>query len=306
MSRARVLSAVALLLVAGCARPDLGEQIADLERRLRDLPGVTDIDVYYSNDMTQGYRFDVDLDVRDASPPQIVTIADTFHSFTGGDFDRYDRSVTFVLDRGVTVEQQGPFDPGSATADIADIDVLAQEIPGARIHWSHPALRIDEVSVTDALDAARTTLSDRSPTITVLPGDGTIWTVTMPLTPPRQAAIRDAVDSVGIPVSAVEVTDGRATGLTVRPTPGAAAEDELRAVIDAFDAGIDRPLMVTWTDERRAGNRDGDKFAGRIHVGGCDYPDDLGERDPERFFTSDALDLRDRLRDEFDTCETPG
>ena len=89
------------------------------------------------------------------------------------------------------------------------------------------------------------------------------------------------------------------TRLEIRPAASiAATEQGVRDLLAALDSAGHEPVMVRWQEDSNAER----KLLGSVHLGGCDYGNTLGEKEPEKYLTAEALDLQERLRGEFDDC----
>lgn len=295
---------VAMLATVSCGGPDRSGAADDLERQIAQMPGVGTAYVVHTDDFTSGSVLGVSVDMIGADVEQVVDVAARIESIVGDDFDGYRRSATFRVAVGGDVDVVGVLDP----AEVGDHTRIVREIltrqPGTSITWtdrdSGQQVRTRGADSAVVFEALRHRPDAREPVTAVIVGEPR-WSVVFPFEIDDEAAIRATVAGSPLPVEGLDITGGHVSALWVRVDDVTTAARDLPAVIDLFAAGAEHPILVRW-DGPRPAERDAPFFGGTVHVGGCDYPDNLGESDPERFHTADALELRAELRARYDTC----
>lgn len=309
----RWTTVVAVLLAVACAPPDRRAEADVLERRIAQMPGVERVDVRYTDGLSLGPNIGVDVVVTGADTAQIVAVATTVADAVSADFDGYGRSVSFRVADGGELEVSGDPVPATVGERTRALRELLTDVPGARVSWSESA-DAQTVAVSDAAPApVLASLRAQAPAsglVVTIRGDGhrPWWTVVLPLAVTDETVVRAAVERSPLPVSSIRVQDGHAAAVTVRTHEDvqahevAAVEEAIGTVIELFAPTPAHPLLLDW-EGPEADDRDAPGFAGRVHVGGCAYPRSLGETEPERFYTPEAIELRDRLRDRYDRCD---
>jgi hypothetical protein len=298
---------VAATALSACAQPDRSDQARTLEQAMAAMPGVQQADVRYTNDFSLGSNLDIEVIAKDADTAQIVAVAAAIEDRGSQDFDGYDRTATLVVAEGGVLERHGTLDPASLGEEARTVREILREIPGAEVGWVHRgaaaghSIGFGSAPAGVALAAVRSRVAVDDLTVTIGEfGDEPRWTVRMPFDMSEEQQVRGAVGQIPMTVQSLVVEDGHAAMATVLVEDESRAETDLDAVIAAFAPTEDRPLMLEWQDVRA--DRDEREFSGRVHVAGCAYPSKLGESDPERFYTVEAMKLRDRLRAQYDTC----
>lgn len=301
------VAVAAVSVLSGCGQPDRQEEADALERAVAAMSGVEDVDVLYSNNFTMGSKLDIDVIATEADISQVADIAARIEEIKDGHFDGYDQSATFVVADGVVLERHGTLEPDPIEDDTRAARNIADDIPGSEVFWTqherdgHSTVRFESAPAAAALDAVRSYIPADDVLVTVRKFEGEPqWRVSMPFGEDEARTIRDSLAGSPLNTLAVSVTRGHVSGLTVAVEDEAHASVHLEAVLALFEPTEDHPLMLEWKGTGGGADR---KFSGSVHVAGCTYAPNLAESEPERFYTEEALALRDRLRAQYDTCE---
>ncbi|MEE2031979.1 hypothetical protein [Rhodococcus chondri] len=279
----RFAATAVLMLLSACAQPHRSKDAEDLESAVAAMSGVEDVDVLYTNDFSLGSDLDVDIAVEEARIAEIVAVA-------------------------AVLERRGTLDPESLGDETRALRAVLREIPGTEVAWSYRegeghSLGFGRAPAGAALMAVRSHIDAHDLTVTVGEFDAAPrWTVTMPLGISAEKEIHETVEQLPLPARALVVEDGHVSMATVVVENEGEAETDLAAVIAAFTPTEEHPLMLEWQGTQN-GRDDERRFAGRVHIAGCAYPAILGESEPERFYAAEAMELRDRLRARYDTCD---
>ena len=306
-----------LMVVCGCTAPDREAEADALEQDLKGLAGVDDALVIYSNDLSSGSGISVNVTVGDPTDTHLTEIVKTIAESYGKDFEEYDQEATITVSDLVASLDYRPggssdlveLDADEVIGDVARARRLADELSidgapgqgwsrtGGRLSLNLPARSPD----ARTLAAVRRTLGDVPASVTITPRDlvGPRWTVAFPLAADAEAGIRHIIDSSALEAYRVAVAENVITHLEVRPAASVpVTEQGLRELLAVLDSAGHAPVMLRWEEAGDAERQ----VQGAVHLGGCSYGDTLGEKEPDRFLTPDALDLQERLRGEFDDC----
>lgn len=304
--RAVTAVAVAALAVSACGKPDRSAEADRLEQVVAALPAVEYVDVRYSGDVTAGHLLRVDIRIAAADLDDVGHIAQVVEDEKVGTFDEFDQRTTFAVGNAV-LDRGGRLDPAAVEDDLDVLHRIGTELPEATVRWrsgfaSDPRelVEVRSADVGTASSLLRDLLPPHVDSFTIVEPEGAVWTIHPPLSGERERRIVAATAESPLRVLALTVGEGVATEMRVEVGDPATLEADLVEVIGLFGAGTERPLLLVW---EQPGSGDERGFGGSVHVGGCEYPSTLGETDPERFYSGEALDMRERLRARYDSCE---
>ncbi|RDI46653.1 hypothetical protein DFR68_11058 [Nocardia mexicana] len=282
------------------------------------MPGVTSASVNYSNDITQGVTTSVSVDMRDATIDQIETVAARVEDSHRRHFDEYKRSASFYVGGGTVEHRTDKPDrhtfvsPALVAADARAIRQIGSALPAAaesRIDWTRTdlgaELTLREAADDSALGAVRSVLGDQRVPVRVFPAVRTdiAWKVDFPFAADDEARVRAILSRSPLPVRSVDVTAGRLARMKVDTPNPADAHDRLVSLIELAAPTPAHPMLLEWVQPRPSNTGDELEFKGSVHVGGCSYSTKMsGERDPEKYYTAEAITLRQQLRGRYDTC----
>ncbi|MDF3337888.1 hypothetical protein P3H80_10660 [Mycolicibacterium septicum] len=311
------LAAAALLVavtagLSGCTgAPDREQEALGIRDRIAAMPGVSDVDLTYDNGVLEGTRFELKVDMDQASDQQVGAVAAQLDELRGKDFAKFDQRMKILVAEQTSI---------SGGADLPDdIEQVAGQLrrlradttPAGEITWSGAAPDTSKIRIMEAekpgaaVDAVLHIFADRPPSeIEVSAADRVAdphWMIFNRLTPADKQRI-DGQLAASAPAQPgwIGVRDGKIERLTFSvPTPATAYEDVVRT-IHAIEAGPAHPadLLWHWADDRARYNEP--RWAGSAMIGKCDYPS--GDRTKSEPLVPDALALQQRIRDEFDTC----
>ncbi|WP_280265142.1 hypothetical protein [Nocardia wallacei] len=315
---AAALAVGAAVLGACTGAPNREAEARELETAVRAMPGVTSAYVNYSNDITQGVTTSVSADMHDATIDQIEAVAARVADSHRQDFDEYKRSASFYVGGG-TVEHRTDrpdrhtfVSPALVAADARAVRQLGSALPPPaaerRIDWARTdlgtELTLRETAGDSALGVVRSVIGEQPVPVRVFPAIRTdiAWKVDFPFGAEDEARVRAILARSPLPVRSVDVTAGHLARMTVATPDPAEARTALAALIDLVAPAPGHPLLLEW-EQPRPSNSGELKFKGSVHVGGCSYTTrSAGEREPEKYYTAEAVALQRHLRDTYDTC----
>lgn len=310
------LAAAALLVavtagLSGCTgAPDREQEALDIRNRIAEMPGVSDVDLIYDNGVLEGTRFELEVDMEQATDQQVGAVVAQLDELRGSDFAKFNQRMKILVAQQTSL---------SGSADLADdteqvtglVRRLRADTPAGEIMWSGAAPDTSKVRIQEAekpgaaVDAVLRIFSDRPPSeIEVSAADRVAdphWMIFNPLTPADKQRI-DGQLAAAAPADPgwIGIRDGRVERLTFSvPTPATAYEDVVRT-IHAVEAGPAHPVSLIWVWADDPVRYNEPRWAGSAMIGKCDYPS--GDRTKSEPLVPDALALQQRIRDEFDTC----
>ena len=326
-----VLVASAVVTAAGCTGvPDRSQEARQLESSLSAMPGVTGATVVYSNDFENGRKISVTLSLPTATRQQVVDVVNTLNRVRGGSFSDYRRQeITYRVQAFAmecsAVDANG--DPLDADA-MSDADALADEVVAlqklsttisAEMGWASCGgdnrtltLRGAESSVPQvlaAVQAADLGLTEvdmgfgSSETSVMNPLYGV--TLRLPVSLQDWDRVKGWVLGLDATPRAVELGPGPAIrGLTVGVKSPASAYQQLSTTITQLGGRGQNRLLLEWElEDRDRETPNAKKFEGSVDIGGCEYRQNaMSEQQLEEFFTPEALEVKRRLRELYDTC----
>ncbi|WP_460699944.1 hypothetical protein [Nocardia thraciensis] len=323
MLRVGIAAAIAIAAAAlgACTgAPDRKSEAQELEREVRALPGVTSAYVNYSNDITQGVTTSVSVDMHAATIDQIEAVAAWVADSHRQHFDEYKRSASFSVGGGTVEHRTDKPDrhvfvtPALVGGDARAIREIRSALPPpttteSRIDWTRTDLGT-ELTLHDAADdsvlsAVRSVIGDQPVPVRVFPAVRTdiAWKVDFPFSADDDSRVRDILSRSPLPVRSVDVTSGRIARMKVATANSAEAHARLVSLIDTATPDPEHPMLLEWEQPRPSNTNSEPKFQGSVHIGGCTYnTKSAGERDPEKYYTPEAITLQRQLRDRYDTC----
>ncbi|MGA5537837.1 hypothetical protein [Mycolicibacterium nivoides] len=311
------LAAAALLVavtagLSGCTgAPDREQEALDIRNRIAEMPGVADVDLIYDNGVLEGTRFELEVDMEQASDQQVGAVVDQLDELRGDDFAKFNQRMKILVAQQTSISGGAdlPEDTGQVTGLVRR---LRADAPAGEIMWlgggapDASKVRIHEAEKPGAaVDAVLRIFADRPPSeIEVSAADRVAdphWMIFNPLTPAdKQRIDRQLAAAAPADPGWIGVRDGRVERLTFSvPTPATAYEDVVRT-IHAVEAGPAHPVGLTWVWVDDPARYNEPRWAGSAMIGKCDYPS--GDRTKTEPLVPDALALQQRIRDEFDTC----
>ncbi|MCV7018413.1 hypothetical protein [Mycolicibacterium aichiense] len=317
----RTLSALALLagaaVVPGCGAPGNLTEIANsLQSALISMPGVTDAWVYHDQSYADGIVFTVAVDVPDATPPQLVAVANRIAETRISLVSNYIEDVEFWVtpDKPVTVRRQSHLDSAQIADDAERLRVIAAHTDG-RIDWFRDDDDANQLAITDShtpgsdlLDIVRRTAGDTGLTMTVSPASPSPSTPRMRVTFPMSAGDRHSVeqflDVVPVDVFGVRIDDGGVRVLQAMvPADPAVAEQKLSTVIQESRAAAAGPMWLAWYVPSALGGVP--MFGGVVEVHDCSVAAAAIHQASLRSEHQPDHSLQDRLQSLIDTCTPP-
>ena len=303
---------VALALVftaAACGNDEEQRSNVDrLEAEIGAMAGVESFSANYADDFTHGTNLDTSVRMPAATVEEVEAVARRIDEVGNQQFDGFDRSTDFIIGENLQLSRRAEVLPEGIAADTRAARQLRAALPAGEIEWFRSRLagswlELSEMasSGVETFAAARAAVGDEPTDVRIRPAEpGQMWSATFPLPVDREQAIRRALAGTPLPPISIGVEDGAVTRLGVGVSnPGPTTSDDLVAAITATDAVRGPSLDFEWHADRSG---DGQNFSGSVDVGGCSYPQNLGEKSPERYYTPEALAVQKRIREQFDTC----
>ena len=161
-----------LALLAGCTGvPDRSAQARQITTELRGFAGVESVVDSYSNGMTQGVSYNVQIRLSAAATvEQATAVADHYYRATAQGFDKHSQRVNLRADDDdLTLYGQAPVDLDSQLATVRRWWQLRQQLPAAALSWADTGPRTgfgrsvqvnSEQGAADLLAALRAAGSD--------------------------------------------------------------------------------------------------------------------------------------------------
>lgn len=291
--------------LAGCTgAPDREDQARDIRDRVAAMPGVTDADLTYDNDILAGTRFELRVDMDTATDEQIGAVADEIDHARGGDFADFDQRAEIDVARWTTLagSDRLPDDAGRTAAQLRRLraEVQAESI----VYFAGTAgasVKVDGATATGrVVDTVLRVFTDPPPdTIEVASepaADDPYWDVRSRMSIADKQRIDGQLAALApAQPGYVTVRDGRIVTLTMSVTSPAAAHREIAHAVSVIGARPGQPVDLNWAAAAPAGIK-GPRWAGSAEIGGCDRGSHMGELLP------DARALQERIRDEFGSC----
>lgn len=298
--------------VSGCTgAPDREQEASDIRDRIAAMPGVSEVDLIYDNGIIEGVRFELKVDMAQATDQQVGAVAAELDELRGRDFAKFDQSIKIIVgeDTSIAASTDLPDDTDHLTGLVRQLGVDA---PAGDITWSVGAapdssrVQILEAQHPDqAVDAILRRFADRPPSTIEVSAANRVadphWMIFNRFTPADKQRIEKQL-AAAAPADPgwIGVRDGWIDHFTFSvPTRATAYEDIVRT-IHALEAGPDHPVSLTWAWHGVKYRYDEPRWAGSAMIGKCEYVN--GNRTASEPLVPDALALQQRIRDEFDTC----
>jgi hypothetical protein len=315
---AGLLIAAALALscvVSACGAPDRKAEADRLQQAIKEMPGVQDSNVSYTNGFESGATVHVWVYLPDAAPKQIEDVVARINAVRGDAFKAFDQTAEFAVtpSRTVRVKRGAELDSTSVAGDAESLRRLSVAVDATEIsifrNNSTADLKLNEVATpaNNVFPAVRAAFGDDAQvTLDLQPAssiNGTSWRVAFPFTATDQQRVDQQMAAMPVSIWAITVgSHGAIAGLSVDLHNRDTAYQDLVSVIGITGAGPAHALNLSW---RWEGDRTGmsQTFSGSVQVGACSYiPNSDIELHPEKYLTADARALQQRLRKQFDTC----
>lgn len=315
---ARSLMAIALALccvVSACGAPNRKAAADRLKLAIKEMPGVQDADVSYTNNFEQGAVVRIVVFLPNADTKQIEDVVGRINAVRGDSLNAFDQKAEFAVtpSRTVRVGRGADLDPRSIATDSENLRQLSGAVDTAEMglfrNNATADLKLTQVTkpADDVFQAVRAAFGDGAHlTLDLQPAsnvDEHPWTVAFPFTAADQQRVAQQIAAMPASVWTTRVgPHGAIADLSVRLHKRDTAYQDLVSVIGITGAGPAHALNLDWQWE---GERPGTSpnFSGSVDVGACNYiPNTEAEQHPERYLTPDAVALQQRLRKQFDTC----
>ncbi|MGA8544225.1 MAG: hypothetical protein WB785_03065 [Mycobacterium sp.] len=315
---AGLLIAIALALscvVSACGAPDRKAAADRLKLAIKEMPGVQDADVSYTNNFEQGAVVRIVVFLPNADTKQIEDVVGRINAVRGGSLNAFDQKAEFAVtpSRTVRVGRGADLDPRSIAADAENLRRLSGAVDTAEMgifrNNSTADLKLTQVTTPsdDVFSAIREGFGDDAHvSVDLQPASniaGPSWQVAFPFTTADQQRVDQQMAAMPVTIWAITVgSHGAIASLSVGLHNRDTAYQDLVSVIGITGAGPAHALNLSW---RWEGDSAGKlpNFSGSVQVGACGYlPNAASELHPETYLTADARELQQRLRKQFDTC----
>ncbi len=315
---AGLLFAIALALscvVSACGAPDRKAAADRLKLAVKEMPGVQDADVSYTNNFEQGTVVRIVVFLPNADTKQIEDVVGRINAVRGDSLNAFDQKAEFAVtpSRTVRVGRGADLDPGSIAADAENLRWLSGAVDTAEMgifrNNSTADLKLTQVTTPadDVFSAIREGFGDDAHvSVDLQPASniaGPSWQVAFPFTAADQQRVDQQMAAMPVTTWAITVgSHGAIASLSVGVHNRDTAYQDLVSVIGITGAGRAHALNLSW---RWVGDSAGKfpNFSGSVQVGACGYlPNAASELHPETYLTADARELQQRLRKQFDTC----
>lgn len=297
-----VAAVVAMVFVSvGCTGlPGRPAQVKQLDAEISAMPVVELYSAVYSNDITHGSVLDLSIRMPAATEDQVTAVARRINEIKGDHFEGYDQSAQFVVGKGLTIRRGEQLDPEELGTDTRLIRQVGGALPGSEITWFRDRIEIREAPpAAQSLAAVRAVIGNAPTTVEVMPaGDDPMWRVDFPFSAEREQQFQQLLAGLPVSVNTLTIADGHLSNMSVNVRDMGSAYDDIVAVIEAVRPTPEHPLFLMWNLPKGSGKTSG----GTVHVAGCEYPGTAGEKDPEKYYSPEALDLQRRVRAAFDGC----
>jgi hypothetical protein len=315
---AGLLIAAALALpcvVSACGAPDRKAEADQLEQAIKEMPGVQDSNVSYTDGFENGANVHIWVYLPDAAPKQIEDVVARINAVRGDAFKAFDQTAEFAVtpNRTVRVKRGAELDSASVAADAESLRRLSVAVDAAEIsifrNKSTAGLKLNEVTTlaNNVFPAIRAAFGDDAHLdLDMLPAsniDEPSWRVAFPFIAAYQQRVDQQIAAMPVSIWAITVgLHGAIATLSVGLHNRDTAYQDLVSVIGITGAGPAHALNLSWRWEGDRADKS-PNFSGSVQVGACGYiPNSEAELHPETYLTADARALQQRLRKQFDTC----
>jgi hypothetical protein len=302
-------------IVIACGAPDRKAAADRLELAIKEMPGVQDADVSYTNNFEQGAVVRIVVFLPNADTKQIEEVVGRINAVRGDSLNAFDQKAEFAVtpSRTVRVGRGADLDPGSIAADAESLRRLSGAVNTAEMgifrNNSTANLKLTQVTTPadDVFSAIREGFGDDAHmSVDLQPASniaGPSWQVAFPFTAADQQRVDQQMAAMPVSIWATTVgSHGAITDLSVGIHNRDTAYQDLVAVIGITGAGPAHALNLHWRWEGDRAEKH-PNFSGSVQVGACGYiPNAESELHPETYLTPDARALQQRLRTQFDTC----
>lgn len=301
-------------VLSACGAPDRKAAADRLKLAIKEMPGVQDADVSYTNNFEQGAVVRIVVYLPDADSRQIDDVVGRINSVRGDSFNAFDQKAEFVVapSRTVRVGRGADLDAASIAADAESLRRLSGAVDTAEMNIfrnnSTADLTLTQVTTpaNDVFTAVRAAFGDDAHvTLDLQPASNIAdhpWRVVFPFTAADQQRVEQQI--AAMPASVFTVTvgpQGAIADLNVGLHNRDTAYQDLVSIIGITGAGPAHALNLNWRWEGEHAETS-PNFSGAVDVGACTYIPSMAEQHPEKYLTADALALQQRLRKQFDTC----
>ncbi|MFJ4656873.1 hypothetical protein ACIP5Y_36890 [Nocardia sp. NPDC088792] len=305
-----VFTLVTVMLCACTGAPDRRGEAARLETAIAGMPGVQSFSASITNDITYGATLRLEADMSAASEEQIAAVVSRIKELERDDFDKYEQTTEFSVGDGVSVQRNADFDPEQIAGDARRLRQLKSTLQTSvgTMSWFR-SKSADTMEFRDAenpqqiLTAVRGVAADQAVKVTISNRSGAtdpLWTVTFPFTADQQTSVLNLLTALPTSVSAVDVDEGHIARLSVGIKAGSDPERDITTVINSIGPTTRHPLYLQWGGYSPDPTRG---FQGSVDIAACAYgAKTLGDEDPEKYYTADAIALQKKLRTQYDTC----
>lgn len=311
MVRVRGVAALAALalLCAGCTGVSTRDDEARaIERTVRAMPGVSDVDLTYDNGVLEGTRFELRVQMEGASDAQVGAVAAKIDELRSDDFAGHDQLVEIEVARSATISGRRSDLPDDVAVTAARLQRIRTQVPDGTIDWSagsetsgvaiqvfdttHPAAALDSVLAefegTGVVEIRISAVHDV---------EAASWWIRGPFTRAEKARFDQQVAAAApAVVDYIDINNGHLDQLNVRIADPATAYDDVVRVIRAVDAGPQQPVRLLWSLRGDPGAHNEPRWSGSALVGQCP------SSEKTEALTPDAFAIQERIRAEFQTC----
>lgn len=304
-------AALTVGLTSGCmSAPDRQVEADRLQNEISRMSGVDSARVSYSNDLSHGSTLRLSVSMTGASENLIAANVRRIVDLIGHDFDKYRRSAEFTVAELTTLECGEELDADQIAADAQRLRQLRELVPDGKLDWfrgsdSSRAHLFDVQSSDAAISGARTALGDLPVTAFIRPArsDERMWDITFPFTIEQEQRVRQQLTVPGLSISPIVVSGDHISELKAAVTDRTTAATTLEQLITAIHPTPQHPLSLEFTLAADT-TRNQPRFEGSVDAGTCSYNTDApAEKNPEKYYTPDAIAIQQQLRAEFDTCD---
>lgn len=302
-------------VMSACGAPDRKAEADQLKQAIKQMPGVQDADVSYTNNFEQGAIVRIVVYLPDATSKQIEDVVARINAVRGDAFKAFDQKAEFAVTptRTVRVDRGADLDSAGIAADAEGLRRLSGAVDAGEIsifrNNSTADLTLTGVATpaNDVFNAVRAGFGDDAHvTVDLQPASNTDehpWKVAFPFTAADQQRVDQQIAAMPVSVWTTAVgPHGAIADLSVRLRNRETAYQDLVSVIGITGAGPAHALNLGWQLEGERADTS-PNFSGSVDVGACNYiSNSEGELHPEKYMTPDALALQQRLRKQFDTC----
>ncbi|MFD3706961.1 hypothetical protein ACFWUP_27810 [Nocardia sp. NPDC058658] len=290
-----------VVIVSLSATPDRDAESEQVKQALAAMAGVDDVDVGYSNTMTQGVYLTVTLTMRQAAEAQIADAVDELARHQRRHFDDYSLTTKIVVGTGLTLKYGAAPDRAVVTEHTEEIRRLGVEVARSAVSWEplhHTQARLEIVRASptpEVLAAVRAAVGTQPTSVRIEPArNANAWTVSFPFTEETELRIRDEL--ARLPTAAysyVRIADDHLENLDVTVHDVNSAEQELRDLIAVVAPTPEHPLQLQWDFPREAS-----QHSGSAAIYGCltTQPHPGGQ-------SSVSAGIQARIRADFDKCQ---